>query len=259
MRADKRSPSGTRKGLQEASFRDLRNLTTNNISPSSPTTNASKGHHQSRAFSPRAKRALISPRNPDLRVPSHPAGVSSAGYFMHHRHLPPTPWSPPSNGLESGPPHHYIHPPRCVDLANDDFENCAFNGNVCLCEEQWSGTQRLGGSNHLMRSVGGNTGPCRKCGLEKLVIKPGSQRIRRVQSEESVTKTDPYDLVRRQRLLAAQQEQQHQQQLMLQHHHHHHHVHPHLPHHVHHHLHPSSPPLQIQICKDGKNVTICVS
>ena len=172
---------------------------------------------------------------------------------MHHRHLPPTPWSPPtSKTLESsnsgGPPHHYIHPPRCVDLADDDFENFAFNGNVCLCEEQWSGTQRLGVPNRLMRSMSGSSGPCRKCGLDKLIIKPGSQRIRKAQSEESVTNADPYDLVRRQRLLAAEQDHQ---QLMLHHHHHHHvHVpthHAHPPHHMHHHIHPSSPPIQMEL------------
>ena len=264
IKVDKRSPSGNRKGLQENSFRDLRNLTSNNIPPPSPTLNTSKGHHQSRAFSPRTNRAaLLSPRaaahaTTELRSSINHGSVSSPRYYhhMHHRHLPPTPWSPPTsktldasnNCGGSHAPNHYIHPPRCVDLADDDFENCAFNGNVCLCEEQWSGTQRLGISNgRLMRSMSGSSGPCRKCGLDKLIIKPGSQRIRKAQSEESVTNGDPYDLVRRQRLIAAEQE--HQQHMLL---HHHHHVHlpphhPHTPHHIHHHLHPTSPPLQIEM------------
>ena len=257
IRADKRSPSGNRKGLQENSFRDLRNLTTNNIPPPSPTLNASKGHHQSRAFSPRTKRALLSPRTApttELRSSMNHGSISSPRYFMHHRHLPPTPWSPTASKTldasnnSGGPPHHYIHPPRCVDLADDDFENFAFNGNVCLCEEQWSGTQRLAVSNRQMRSMSGSSGPCRTCGLDKLIIKPGSQRIRKAQSEESVTNADPYELVRRQRLLAAEQE--HQQHMLLHHHHHHVHVpnhHPHAPHHIHHHIHPTSPPLQMEL------------
>ena len=259
---DKRSPSGNRKGLQENSFRDLRNLTSNNIPPPSPTLNTSKGHHQSRAFSPRTNRAaLLSPRTAhttqELRASVNQGSVSSPRYYhhMHHRHLPPTPWSPPgsktlepSNNGAGHHPHHYIHPPRCVDLADDDFENFAFNGNVCLCEEQWSGTQRLGVSNRLMRSVSGSSGPCRQCGLDKLIIKSGSQRIRKAQSEESVTNGDPYDLVRRQRLIAAEQE--HQQHMLLHHHHHHVHGpphHPHPPHHIHHHIHPTSPPLQMEL------------
>ena len=266
IKADKRSPSGNRQGLQENSFRDLRNLTsTNNIPPSSPTINAPKGHHVSRAAcSPRTKRNdHLSSRTlhtTELRSSVNQGGsISSPRYFMHHRHLPPTPWSPTSpNPLEapnnpSGAPHHYIHPPRCVDLADDDFENYAFNGNVCLCEEQWSGTQRgLGvpACSRVMRSVSGSSsGPCRKCGMDKLMIKhSGSQRIRKAQSEESVTNADPYDMVRRQRLLAAEQE--HQQHMLLHHHHHHvqvpnHHLHP--PHHVHHHIHPSSPPVQMEL------------
>lgn len=124
---------------------------------------------------------------------------SSRRYFVH----PPvsasvTPsWAKDSSGGSNGPLYH--HRPMCVDLDN----TVAINGNVCLCEGLENGGGRM----------------CRRCGLERQAVKakveswwkdwisdPSKAKkelIKRSQSEESVSTSNPYEAMRKQRLSAS--------------------------------------------------------
>ena len=133
-------------------------------------------------------------------------GPSSRRYFVH----PPvsasvTPsWATKDSNGPSGPngsnPTHYHHRPMCVDLDN----TVAINGNVCLCEGYENSGGRL----------------CRRCGLERQAVKakveswwkdwisdPSKAKkndlMKRSQSEESVSTTNPYEAMRKQRLSAS--------------------------------------------------------
>ena len=111
---------------------------------------------------------------------NHVGGSSASRFHYHHSPIPPA-WISAADPVVSTTPtfhprQHFIHRPHYVDLVDDDF----YDGCDCFPP---------------------SVGRCRRCGGN------GRDRIRRVQSEESVTHAtagDAYEVMRRRRQVEGQ-------------------------------------------------------